>query len=456
MVKLYAENILIGSQWQENKTLSISSDGIILSIDDGKDPFADTLNGLVIPGMVNCHSHAFQRAFAGYSEYRGNSQDSFWSWRDIMYRFVAKMTPEDAHHVAQFVYIEMLKAGYTSVAEFHYLHHQPSGQAYDDASEMSHQIINAASNSGIALTHLPVLYSYAGFGNKKPSKGQARFIHKTDAYIRLIDSLNTHYSKQTNFELGIAPHSLRAVSHEQLNEITNYISRLNPKAPIHIHIAEQLQEVNDCVSYYGKRPVEWLLENFKLEDNWCLIHATHLSEQEISDLAASDSVVGICPLTEANLGDGIFPTESFTSKGGNFAIGSDSHISINVAEELRSLEYSQRLTSFQRAVLVDENCPSVGQYLYTKAARDGAKSINQKVGQITVEKRADLLVLDNQHPSLLCKKESQILDAAIFACNQLPVKDVYVAGKPIIKAGQHLLQDSSFENYKSVLARLNN
>jgi len=455
MIKLYAENILIGSQWQSNKTLSLSADGIILSIEEGKALNAESLQGVVIPGMVNCHSHAFQRAFAGYSEYRGNSKDSFWSWRDIMYRFVAKMTPEDAHNVAQFVYIEMLKTGYTSVAEFHYLHHQMSGQAYDDGAEMSHQIINAASNSGIALTHLPVLYTHAGFGDQQPSKAQGRFIHSTDDYLQLIDSLNKTYSKRDNFSLGIAPHSLRAVNHQQLEETTKHIIQLNPKSPIHIHIAEQLQEVKDCVDFYGQRPVEWLLGNFDVKDNWCLIHATHLSEKEISNLATSDSVVGICPLTEANLGDGIFPTESFLSQGGNFAIGSDSHISINVAEELRSLEYSQRLTSHQRAVLVGENCSSVGQYLYSKACLDGAQSINQNVGEIAIGKRADLVVLDEQHPSLICKSESQILDAAIFACNELPVKDVYVAGKQVINSGQHLLQESSFEKYKNVLSKLN-
>jgi len=454
MSKLYAENILIGSQWQTDKTLSIDSEGLIVSIEPGKDPQASLLDGSVIPGMVNCHSHAFQKAFAGYSEYRGKTQDSFWSWRDIMYRFVAKMTPEDAHSVASFVYTEMLKAGYTSVAEFHYLHHQAGGAHYDDPAEMSHQIINAASTIGIALTHLPVLYSYAGFGEIPPSEAQARFIHSTDDYLNLIDQLNQKYNNHYNFQLGIAPHSLRAVGESQLEEIVPHIRAINNNAPIHIHISEQMQEVADCLKHYGQRPVEWLLNNYSMDENWCLIHATHLTDSETKRLAKSGAVVGICPLTEGNLGDGIFPAAEYLGFGGKFAIGSDSHIGINVAEELRLLEYGQRLSRNQRAVLVDDNCSSVGQYLYANTARDGANAINQNVGEIAIGKRADLLVLNNEHPSMFSKQDSYILDAAIFACSELPVKDVYVAGKKVIDSGQHQFQSEITEKYKSVLARI--
>jgi len=454
MSKLYAENILIGSQWQKDKTLSISAEGIIEAVADGKDPQAEILVGSVIPGMVNCHSHAFQRAFAGYSEYRGNSSDSFWSWRDIMYRFVAKISPEDAHHIASFVYTEMLKAGYTSVAEFHYLHRQFGGAHYDDPAEMSHQIIDAATSSGIALTHLPVLYSYAGFGEKPASKAQARFLHSTEDYVELVRSLSGQYTCQENFSLGIAPHSLRAVSHSQLDEIIPFVRSLDEKSPIHIHISEQLQEVEDCLAHYRKRPVEWLLDNYQIDENWCLIHATHLVDEEIKNLAKSDAVVGICPTTEANLGDGIFPTSEFLKVGGNFAIGSDSHIAINIADELRTLEYGQRLTQHQRAILTNQNGFSVGQYLYSKAARDGAKAINQNTGSIDIGKRADLVVLNSEHPSLFNKSGSFVLDSAIFACSQLPVKDVFVAGKQVISSGQHLLDEDLLKNYRSVVNRI--
>lgn len=454
MNKLYAENILIGSQWQTDKTISIDDAGIITSIEAGKALEAKQFDGPVIPGMVNCHSHAFQRAFAGYSEYRGKSEDSFWSWRDIMYRFVAKMTPEDAHRVASFVYVEMLKAGYTSVAEFHYLHHQACGAHYEDPAEMSHQIINAANATGIALTHLPVLYSYAGFGKIPPSKAQGRFIHSTDDYLNLIDLLAKNYSNQDHFQLGIAPHSLRAVSESQLKEIVPHIRAINNNAPIHIHISEQIQEVNDCLKYFGQRPVEWLLNNHDMDENWCLVHATHLTGSEIKQLAESGGVVGICPLTEANLGDGIFPTAEYLRLGGKFAIGSDSHIGINVAEELRLLEYGQRLSRNQRAVLVEDNCSSVGQYLYRKASKDGAHAIGQNVGEIAVGKRADLVTLNSEHPSLLCKQDSFLLDASIFACSELPVKDVYVAGKLVIESGRHKLDSELLKNYKSVLTRI--
>ncbi len=455
--KVYAENILIGSDWQTEVTLTIDN-GIIKSISSGKEEGAVVLNGPVIPGMINCHSHAFQRAFAGFSEYRGCSEDSFWSWRDIMYKFVAKMTPEDAHIVAKFVYIEMLKAGYTSVGEFHYLHHQEDGTAYADPAEMSHQVIQAAFDVGISITHLPVLYTYAGFGEKTPSKEQGRFIHSTQDYLDLVTLLDNSYSDRTNFNLGIAPHSLRAVSHKQLNDIVPFIRQLNPQAPIHIHIAEQLKEVDDCVSFYKQRPVEWLLNNFEMDEHWCLIHATHLTEQEINNTAKSGAVVGICPLTEANLGDGIFPTAEFSKLGGKFAIGSDSHIGINVAEELRLLEYAQRLTRHQRAVLVDEKCnaleKSVGQYLYTKTCKDGASALNQNAGEIAIGKSANFLVLDNEEPSLFSKKDSFILDASIFACDKLPVKDVYVVGRELVKDGRHTLQNEITEQYKMVLKRL--
>lgn len=460
MTKLYAENILIGSQWQTDRTLILDRFGVITDIVEGKEVGAASLKGAVIPGMPNCHSHAFQRAFAGYSEYRqydANGKpttDSFWSWRDIMYRFVAKMSPDDLHVVAKFLYIEMLKAGYTSVAEFHYLHHQVGNIQYDDPAEMSHQVINAAELAGIGMSHLPVLYTYAGFGEQAPSSAQGRFIHKTNDYLRLLESLHSNYSEKANFKLGIAPHSLRAASEQQLNQVIPFIRNLDSTAPIHIHIAEQIKEVKDCLDFYHQRPVEWLLNNQKVDQHWCLIHATHLSNTEVLALAKSGGIAGICPTTEANLGDGIFPAQEFLQLGGRFGIGSDSHIAINIADELKLLEYGQRLTSHQRAVLVNKECPSVGQYLYLKATADGAKALSQNVGEINVGKRADLVVLDPDKPSLFSKQNSQIMDAAIFACDQLPVKDVFVAGKQVIKNGEHLASETAIADYKKVLARI--
>ncbi|MGX5202059.1 formimidoylglutamate deiminase [Aliikangiella sp. IMCC44632] len=453
-MELYAESILIGNQWMHNQTLYIGDCGTIQNIQPGRSENAVDAGGVVIPGMVNCHSHAFQRAFAGFSEYRANQQDSFWSWRDIMYRFVAKMTPQDAHLVATFLYLEMLKAGYTSLVEFHYLHHQPTGKFYPDPAEMSHQVIQAAKQAGIAITHCPVLYRYAGFGEQAPLQAQQRFVHQTDDYLDLVDTLHASYQSETNIKIGIAPHSLRAVSQQQLKEIIPHIKKLDAKAPVHIHIAEQTQEVDDCIKYYHQRPVEWLLENFNVDDSWCLIHATHLTATEIEAIVGAQAVVGICPTTEANLGDGIFPTQEFLSQDGRIAIGSDSHIAVNVAEELRTLEYAQRLTLQQRAVLTSADCNSVGQNLYTKAAVNGASTLNQNVGALAVGKRADLIVLDQDHPSLVGKKQSFILDAAIFACSQLPVKHVMVAGQWVIENTQHPQQQQITQNYLDVVKKL--
>ena len=454
MHKLYAEKILIGNEWRNNVTISIASNGKILSLESGKDTNADRLNGVVIPGMVNCHSHAFQRAFAGFSEYRSGSKDSFWSWRDIMYRFVAKLSPHDAHIITKFVYIQMLKAGYTSVGEFHYLHHQANGKPYQNPAEMSEQVIEAASAAGIAITHLPVLYSHSNFGEKSPIQAQARFIHSTDAYLRLVEKIQQQYSSISNFSLGIAPHSLRAVSESQLRKIIPAIRSIDSKAPIHIHIAEQVQEVRDCEAFYGKRPVDWLLDNFETDANWCLIHATHTTQSELVKMAKSGAVVGICPSTEANLGDGIFATQEFVNQQGKFAIGSDSHISINVAEELRLLEYGQRLRKHQRAVLTGDVCSSVGQFLYSQACEAGADAIGQDIGVIGVGKRADFIILNSNHPSLFCKDDSFILDAAIFACDQLPVQDVYVAGRRIIESGHHQQEQNVVDEYRKVLTCL--
>lgn len=454
MTKLYAENILIGSEWQSDKTIKLDSNGLITDICDGKEPGSELLNGSVIPGMVNCHSHAFQRAFAGFSEYRANKQDSFWSWRDIMYRFVARMTPEDAAIVAEYAYIEMLKSGFTSVAEFHYLHHQPNGCHYDDMAEMSHQVVNAALNCGIGITHLPVLYSYAGFGHQAPSQAQGRFINTTESYVELWEALQSHYADSSEVKLGIAPHSLRAVSEQQLAQIIPWIRQHNSKSPIHIHIAEQKQEVADCLAFYGKRPVEWLLENFSVDQHWCLVHATHLTEKEVTQLANSGAVAGICPITEANLGDGIFPTSEYLEKDGRLAIGSDSHILINVAEELRLLEYGQRLTKCQRAVLANDTCSSVGQFVYLKSAKDGALATNQNAGVIEIGKRADFVVLNDKASSMLAKQNHQRLDAAIFASAEMPINKVIVAGKVVVEDNNHRNQEQVLQAYERVLNKL--
>lgn len=458
-MKYYAENILLTDGWSTDKTITID-EGIISAISAGKAKGAKVLSGPVIPGMVNCHSHAFQRAFAGFSEQGSDGQDSFWTWRTIMYKFLAQLSCDDAQVIAQQLYIEMLKMGYTRVAEFHYLHHDIDGNTYaknqaeQGLAMMAGAIFNAAKNSGIGLTMLPVLYQYAGFGQQAPNEGQKRFINSTSQFNQLVSDCFVLSKQYPNTNIGIAPHSLRAVDKDAITQAVQHVRSLDDQAPIHIHIAEQQQEVDDCLRHYKKRPVQWLLDNIELDQHWCLIHATHINSQEQQGIVDSNAIAGICPTTEANLGDGIFPTADFLALNGTLAIGSDSHISVNPIEELRWLEYAQRLTKQQRAILASVNTASVGQNLWLKAAAGGAQSTNSNTGALAVGKQADLLVLDPKQTSLFANKNQHLLDSVIFASQSNTIKDVMVNGHWVIKNGSHALEQSSATNFAHLLAKL--
>lgn len=456
MNKYYAENILLCDGWATDQTITVEN-GIITNIETGKKVDAINLDGPVIPGMVNCHSHAFQRAFAGFSEQGSENNDSFWTWRNTMYTFLATMTDEDVQIIATQLYIEMLKAGYTRVAEFHYLHHDIDGQPYSDdkhLATMAEAIFNAAAKAGIGLTLLPVLYQYAGFGKQLPSAAQKRFINVTSQFNQLVSDCFVLSKQFSNSNLGIAPHSLRAVDKESLLEAVNHVRSLDPKAPIHIHIAEQQLEVDDCLKYYAKRPIEWLLDNVQLDEHWCLIHATHINEKELHGIISQKAIAGICPTTEANLGDGIFPTASFLALAGTIAIGSDSHISVSPIEELRWLEYAQRLTSQQRAVLSSPEIRSVGQHLWCKAALGGAQSTSSNTGDLSIGKQADLLVLDNKQCSLFANHTEHLLDSVIFASQQNLIKDVMVNGEWVIENKKHRSEQSSADSFVKLLSKL--
>jgi formimidoylglutamate deiminase len=458
-MKYYAENILLSDGWADKKTITIEK-GIITAISSGKEDDACSLSGAVIPGMVNCHSHAFQRAFAGFSEQGSEGQDSFWTWRKIMYKFLAQLSHEDAQIIAQQLYIEMLKMGYTRVAEFHYLHHDIDGNTYandsvdNELATMAHAIFKAAKTSGIGLTMLPVLYQYAGFGQQEPNQGQKRFINSTEQFNQLVSDCFDLSKQYPNTNVGIAPHSLRAVDKSAITQAVEHVRSLDNKAPIHIHIAEQQQEVDDCLQYYSQRPVQWLLDNIELDEHWCLIHATHINEQEQQGIVASKAIAGICPTTEANLGDGIFPTTEFLALDGTFAIGSDSHISVNPIEELRWLEYAQRLTKQQRAILASPETASVGQNLWHKAAAGGAQSTNSNTGSLAVGKQADLLVLDEKQTALFANNNQHLLDSVIFASQKNTIKDVMVNGHWVIQNSVHAQEQSSANNFARLLARL--
>ena len=451
----FCPQILLSQGWSENQLLEIDDQGRISSICEGRSDEAEQqIHGVVVPGMPNLHSHAFQRAMAGLTETRSGKEDSFWSWRKRMYQFLEVLTPEDVQVIASQLYLEMLKAGFTSVGEFHYLHHAVDGQKYDNPAEMSERILAASDNTGIGLTHLPVLYRYGGFGAKEPSPQQCRFLHQPEDFLRLLERLLPFFEQHTVRRLGMAPHSLRAVSPELLDEVLPTFHQFCPEGPLHLHTAEQTAEVEDCLEWCGKRPVQWLFENHEPDSRWCLIHATHLDESERQLLAGSEAVAGLCPTTEANLGDGLFPMQEFLSEGGSFGIGSDSHISVSVSEELRWLEYQQRLLQRQRNLLCGDSGMSTGRNLFEKALAGGSQALGLGTGQLKEGSRADWLVLDHEHPLLEGRKGDALLDGWIFSGNVPLVRDVFVGGKQVIHEGRHLEEETIKNTYRKTLKRI--
>ncbi len=456
-VKFHAATALLSEGWADDVLLEVDGAGFIAAVETGVAALPENverLAGPAIPGMPNLHSHAFQRAMAGLTESRGPEEDSFWTWRQRMYAFVERIEPEHVHAIASQLYVEMLQAGYTTVGEFHYLHHQRDGNPYDTASEMSDRVIAAARETGIAITHLPVLYACNGFGGVEPQVGQRRFLNDSDGFAALLDDLVTKYRGDPLVRIGFAPHSLRAVTREQLLHGIESITRHDFAAPIHIHIAEQTREVEECLAWSGQRPVEWLLNNVDVDQRWCLVHATYANGAERKRLAGGDAVVGLCPTTEANLGDGVFPALDFLSDGGHVGIGSDSNVSVSAVEELRLLEYGQRLSHRRRALLASAESPSVGRYLYDVAVGGGARALAQPVGGLDVGRRADLVVLNNDTPALALKTGDAMLDSLVFSSNRDAIRDVMVGGRWRIRNGRHEGQDVIFDRYKNTLAAL--
>jgi len=452
-MKVFFERILLRKGWYHNQTITIEN-GVIVSIENGFVEGAKKVNGTALPGMINCHSHAFQRAFAGFSEIQHGQGDSFWSWREVMYKFLKQLTVEDIGVIASHLYIEMLKAGYTRVAEFHYLHFGQECEIDSSAEYMAQTIFESAKKAGIGLTLLPVLYQFSGFGSKQPLPNQNRFIHSTEEFNTLVTHCFAIAEKFENSNVGIAPHSLRAVNKSSLIKAVEHVRELDPKAPIHIHIAEQQKEVDDSLSYYGKRPVEWLCDNVELDEHWCLIHATHINEQEQKSIIESGAVAGICPTTEANLGDGVFPTDTFLAEGGHFAIGSDSHISVNPVEELRWLEYTQRLVNQQRAVLATPEQPSVGRYLWEEALTGGRNVTTEKVGFLDVGMQADIITLDSDKLNQYACTDDFVLDSLVFASKDNMIKHVMVNGRWVVDNGKHHAESDITSKFTALLASL--
>jgi formiminoglutamate deiminase len=451
MSTLFFANALLPDGWARNVAIECDPAGTITGVTkDAEAGPARWAGEFAVPGMANLHSHAFQRAMAGLAEWRGAaSDDSFWTWREVMYRFLERLTPDDVRAIASQLYVEMAEAGFTAVGEFHYLHHQPDGSPYSALAEMAGQIAAAADAAGIALTLLPVYYQYGGFGGRPVGGAQARFANDPERFLRLRDDCRALASGNPRNVVGAAPHSLRAVTPQSLEQIVSACA----DGPLHIHVAEQTKEVDDCQAALGARPVEWLLDNQNVDENWCLIHATHMTDTETRRFAASGAVAGLCPITEANLGDGIFNGVAFHEAGGRFGVGSDSNVRIDLAEELRSLEYSQRLRDRGRNRMVAEGMAN-GRALFDAALRGGVQALGQPMGQIAPGFQCDLVSLDAGHPVLTGKQDDNLLNGWIFSGDKSCVADVWIGGRHVVQGGRHIGRDPIRAGFASTMERL--
>lgn len=437
-MKLTLAAARLADGWASDVALTAGADGRIESI------ATDTAAArplLAIPAAVNLHSHAFQRAMAGLAERQNADLDDFWAWREAMYRFLDRMNPEQIEAIAAQLYVELLEAGYGHVCEFHYVWNDPQGVPYADPTVTARAIRAAAERAGIGLTLVPVLYSHGNFGAQKPSHGQRRFLHSVDSFLSVVEALQPE---------AIALHSLRAVSAAQLHEVVAATA-----LPLHIHVAEQQREIDDCLAWSGLRPVEWLHRNVELSSRWTLVHATHMTEDEAIATARSGATVALCPSTEGNLGDGFFPAEAYLGAGGRFGIGSDSHVSTNPVEELRWFEYGRRLRNEKRALSAGERSSQVGAFLWQRAAECSEASANAPVGTIAPGKRANLVLLDPDHPTLVGRDGDTLLDSFLFSGTPgAAIQEVWVAGKRVVEQGRHVARDAIAADYRRAIAAL--
>jgi formimidoylglutamate deiminase len=447
---LHAAAALLPDGWVRNLRIDICAGRIVALTRDA--PVAgDERASALLPGMPNLHSHSFQRGMAGLTEYRGPAADNFWSWRSLMYRFVGRMTPEDLEAVTTFAFVEMLEAGFTRVGEFHYVHHDPAGKPYADPAELTARVIAAAERTGIALTLLPVFYAQGGFGGVPPTEGQRRFLHDVPGFARLLERSRRLAKILPDSIVGMAPHSLRAVTPAQLADLLP----LAAGGPVHMHAAEQTGEVEQCLAWSGARPVQWLLDHAPVDEGWCLVHSTHLDKDEIARLAARGTVAGLCPITEANLGDGIFPASEYLTAQGRFGIGTDSNVSIGVADELRQLEYSQRLRDRARNVVAGE-APSTGRTLYDSALRGGSQALGIPAGHtgIVMGAAADFVSLRLDSPAYAHREGDALLDSWIFAGVKNAIDGVWRGGRKVVTDGRHHARAEAEHGWREALGRL--
>lgn len=452
MTEIWAKTALLPDGWAEDVTLTIGTDGRIAQVTAGTKPsHAASRHDILLPAPVNAHSHAFQRAMAGLTEARGPDPfDSFWTWRQLMFRFLDRLNPDQVQAITALVEMEMLEAGYGASVEFHYLHHQPGGRCYSDVAEMSARICAAAEQSGIGLTLLPVHYQFGGCDGRSLGPGQNRFMTDPDSFAALHAKASKAVGTlPADSAIGSAPHSLRAVGRDTLRHWATHFTT----GPIHMHLAEQRAEVEEVQAAWGARPAEWTVAEMPLDPRWCLIHCTQMLPTETSALAATGATTGLCPITESSLGDGIFDAVGWFAAGGRIAIGSDSNIRIALAEELRTLEYSQRLRDHSRAALATAR-QSTGRRLYEAALAGGARAAARDSGALRPGQWADVLGLDAGHETLWCKSGDTLLDAWIFAGDDRIVRDVWSAGRHMVCGGRHIAREDITAAYRHAIATL--
>jgi len=451
-MRLFAEYALLPSGWARDVAIVVAADGTIGNVQphanhDG----AERLAGPVVPGMPNVHSHAFQRALAGRTGRKSDDEtgtDTFWTWREAMYRFLDVVDADSFEAITAQAYVEMVESGYTSVAEFHYVHHDYHGTPYANRAELAERVVVASENAGIGLTLLPVFYAHSAVNGAPPTPRQRRFVHSLDGFARLMDDLQPHAAAH-RYVLGVAAHSLRAVTPVEITAIVEHAQ----SGPIHIHAAEQPREVAECIAVLGQPPIEWLLDHVQIDRRWCVVHATHMTADEVKRLATSGAVAGLAPTTEADLGDGTFAAHAFVKAGGTLAIGTDSNTCIDPFAELRQLEWSQRLAMQQRNVLAWGE-GTVGQSLYLMAAKGGAQALAQPIAAIRAGNRADLVVLDTTDAALVDQAVEDVLDAAIFGPCRRRARDVMVGGRWIVRDGRHAKRESVLRDYRAALAKV--
>ena len=455
MADLFFSDVLLPDGWATSVRVSIAADGCIDSVTPGSDPEAcERVSGIAVPGVPNLHSHAFQRAMAGLAEQGSQRGDSFWGWRECMYDFLQRLDPDDVQAIAAQLQVELLRHGYTCVAEFHYLRNSPEGIPYADPVEMARRVIAAAELTGIGLTLMPVVYRTSDFTGAPPTDGQSRFVATVEELLTDVSTLRADVDGNPGRRVGLALHSLRAVPLEELQRAVDALQTTDATSPVHIHVAEQLREVEACITATGARPIEWLLANAEVDERWCTIHATHMTSAETLALATSGAVAGLCPTTEANLGDGVFSFADYTAAKGAWGVGTDSHVSVSPVADLRMLEYSQRLVARERNIAAGRADRSSGRELLEGAWAGGAQACGQNIGSISAGARADIVVLDSEHPSLVGRVGDEVLDSWIFSGEDTPVRDVIAGGAWVVRDGRHDRGEEVATRYRVVADRL--